>query len=59
MIENSCLYIFSRDGLLNRRNRLGEKPILFELGQEEAIDIDSESDFRLAEQLFNSRLSAG
>ncbi len=59
MIENSCLYIFSRDGLLSRRNRLGERPILFELGQEEAIDIDTEPDFRLAEQLILSKLSAG
>ena len=29
--ENSCLYIFTRQKLLARRNRLGERPLMFEI----------------------------
>ena len=29
--ENSCLYIFTRQTLLQRRNRLGERPLMFEI----------------------------
>lgn len=52
--ENSCLYIFPREILLARRNRVGECPLLFQISQLEAIDIDEESDFVLAEALFSS-----
>jgi CMP-N-acetylneuraminic acid synthetase len=53
--ENSCLYIFSRANLLRRRNRIGERPRLFELDAREAWDIDEELDFQFAEFLFHSR----
>ncbi len=49
--ENSCLYIFPREGLLKRGNRLGQRPLLFEIPRHEAVDIDEEFDFRLAECL--------
>ena len=49
--ENSCIYIFRRDTLVRRGNRLGEHPLMFEIPREEALDIDEEFDFRLAEQL--------
>jgi CMP-N-acetylneuraminic acid synthetase len=48
-VENSCLYIFSRDSLLEYRNRIGKTPHMFEIPAEEAVDIDTESDFRFAE----------
>jgi len=48
-LENSCLYIFSRESLLKHHSRIGKKPILFEIPPEEAVDIDTEWDFRLAE----------
>lgn len=46
--ENSCLYIFTRQNLLARRNRIGERPYLFEIPPLEAWDIDEESDFLIA-----------
>jgi CMP-N-acetylneuraminic acid synthetase len=49
--ENSCLYIFTRQTLLERRNRLGERPMMFEIDAAEAWDIDEELDFALAEFL--------
>jgi CMP-N-acetylneuraminic acid synthetase len=48
-LENSCLYLFSRESLVEHRNRIGKNPILFEISPEEAVDIDTEWDFRLAE----------
>ena len=50
--ENSCMYIFSRDILMRKHNRLGDRPFLFEIPREEAQDIDVELDFRIAEFLF-------
>lgn len=55
--ENSCIYIFERSSFLMRGNRLGENPILFELDVEEALDIDEEADFQLADCLMRGRLS--
>jgi CMP-N-acetylneuraminic acid synthetase len=49
--ENSCLYIFSRQTLLSRRNRLGERPLMFEIEAAEAWDIDEEIDFEVVEFL--------
>ena len=53
--ENSCLYLFSRDVLHSLRNRIGIRPLLFEIDREEAWDIDEESDFDVAEFLFSRR----
>lgn len=47
--ENSCIYIFTRALLEARRNRIGERPLMFEISREEAVDIDEEVDFSLAE----------
>jgi CMP-N-acetylneuraminic acid synthetase len=49
--ENSCLYIFTRENLARRRNRLGERPLMFEMDAAEAWDIDEELDFSIAEFL--------
>ncbi len=53
--ENSCLYVFSREGLIARRNRIGARPQMFEMDRLEAWDIDDELDFRVAEILFQQR----
>ena len=45
--ENSCLYIFTRDTLLNRRNRLGDRPMMYEIDRAQAWDIDEEIDFEI------------
>jgi CMP-N-acetylneuraminic acid synthetase len=52
--ENSCIYIFQRETLLARRNRIGERPYLFEIDPAEAWDIDEEIDFQIAGFLLNS-----
>lgn len=49
--ENSCIYIFTRENLLTRRNRLGERPMMFEIDASEAWDIDENVDFLFAEHL--------
>jgi len=48
--ENSGLYVFSRDQISQGR-RFGDRPLLFEIDPLEAIDIDEEADFLLAEVL--------
>ncbi|MDY6986516.1 MAG: acylneuraminate cytidylyltransferase family protein [Thermodesulfobacteriota bacterium] len=53
--ENSCLYIFSRHTLENRHNRIGRRPLMFEIDPMEAWDIDEEWDFRIAEFLYIER----
>jgi len=54
--ENSCVYIFSRQTLVTRRNRLGERPLMFEIDAAEARDIDEELDFLIADLLLRHRL---
>ncbi len=54
--ENSCVYIFSRQTLETRRNRLGERPLMFEIDAAEARDIDEELDFLIADLLLRHRL---
>jgi CMP-N-acetylneuraminic acid synthetase len=49
--ENSCIYIFTRENLLHRQNRLGLHPKLFEMDPQEAWDIDEELDFSIAAHL--------
>jgi CMP-N-acetylneuraminic acid synthetase len=50
--ENSCIYIFPRQTLISRQNRLGERPSMFEIPANEAWDIDEELDFTVAETLY-------
>ena len=50
--ENSNLYIFTSEILEKRRNRLGERPLMFEVDPLEAWEIDEELDFQVAEFLF-------
>jgi CMP-N-acetylneuraminic acid synthetase len=54
--ENSCLYIFSRQTLVSRKNRLGERPLMFEIDRAEAWDIDEELDFTITEFLLQQNL---
>jgi CMP-N-acetylneuraminic acid synthetase len=56
--ENSCLYLFSRASIERHGNRIGERPLLFELPREEAWDIDEEFDFAVVEYLYKRRTSA-
>jgi len=49
------MYLFTRQTLINRRNRIGERPLMFEIPAEEAWDIDEELDFTIAEVLLKAR----
>ena len=53
--ENSCLYIFSKQILERKHNRIGDRPLMLEIPREEAQDIDEEIDFQIAEYLFKAR----
>lgn len=53
--ENSCIYIFTRDNLARRRNRLGERPLMFAMQAAEAWDIDEELDFAVCDFLMQKR----
>jgi CMP-N-acetylneuraminic acid synthetase len=57
--ENSCFYLFSRANLLAKRNRMGERPLMFEIPRQEAVDIDEEFDFQLAEIMMRAIQSSG
>ncbi len=56
-LENSCLYMFTRDTLARKRNRLGDRPFLFEIDADEAWDIDEEIDFKLVDLMIQARKS--
>jgi CMP-N-acetylneuraminic acid synthetase len=45
--------MFTRETLISHRNRLGERPLMFEIDAAEAWDIDNELDFQITEFLFN------
>ncbi len=49
--ENSCLYLFTKKTLEEQHNRIGNRPFLWEISKREAVDIDEEIDFQLAEMM--------
>ncbi len=53
--ENSCMYLFTRENLRIRHNRLGERPLMFEIDRAEAWDIDEELDFLIVDLLMQHR----
>ncbi len=53
--ENSCIYLFTRQSLEKRGQRIGENPMMFPIPAEEAWDIDEEIDFQLADFLMRQR----
>jgi CMP-N-acetylneuraminic acid synthetase len=55
--ENSCLYIFTRPNLSRRCNRLGDRPLMFEINADEAWDIDDELDFQICNLILSNELS--
>ncbi len=57
--ENSNVYIFSRQTLEERGNRIGHRPVLFEIDRLESTDIDDEEAFRLAEAIAQAGLVQG
>jgi CMP-N-acetylneuraminic acid synthetase len=53
--ENSCIYLFKGEILAERRNRLGYKPLMYEINADEAWDIDEILDFEIVESLMLHR----
>jgi CMP-N-acetylneuraminic acid synthetase len=53
--ENSCMYIFTRENLIAKRHRISDNPLMFEISRLEAVDIDEESDFQIADILMRMR----
>ena len=56
-VENSNFYVASREVILATGKRIGSNPLLFPLGRLESLDIDDESDFRVAECLVEESLN--
>ena len=48
------MYLFSRDSLNGYKNRIGGRPMMAELDKTEAWDIDTETDFTVAEMLYTA-----
>ncbi len=53
--ENSCIYLFTRETLMQRRNRLGDRPLMYEIPAAEAWDIDEPLDFEIVDFLMRER----
>ncbi len=53
--ESSSFYIFTRNTLQARHNRIGDRPLMFEVDRIEAWDIDEELDFQIVEMLYQIR----
>ncbi|MHC1771546.1 MAG: acylneuraminate cytidylyltransferase family protein [Flexilinea sp.] len=53
--ENSCIYIFTREILLRKHHRIGDRPMMFEIPAIEAQDIDDETEFNVTEMLMQLR----
>ena len=52
--ENSCIYLFSRESLLNCNHRIGNNPLMFKMDDIESQDIDIETDFGITEIIMKS-----
>ncbi len=50
--ENSCIYIFEGETLIQKHNRIGNRPFLYEIEPVEAQDIDEEIDFQIADLIY-------
>ena len=54
--ENSNFFIFSRSSFQKHHRRIGETPILYPMNKYEALDIDTEEDFTVAEAILQSKV---
>jgi NAD(P)-dependent dehydrogenase (short-subunit alcohol dehydrogenase family)/CMP-N-acetylneuraminic acid synthetase len=55
--ENSCLYLFTKEGLWSMDHRIGSRPYLYLMSDLESSDIDTETDFLVA-QFLHARVRA-
>jgi N-acylneuraminate cytidylyltransferase len=54
--ENSCVYLFSKASFRSSGQRLGRCPMMFPIHPLEAVDIDTLTDFQVAEALMGMKL---
>jgi CMP-N-acetylneuraminic acid synthetase len=54
---NSAIFINSRENYIRLEDRIGLKPLLFEMERTESLDIDYEDDFLLAESIYRFKQS--
>jgi N-acylneuraminate cytidylyltransferase len=47
--ENSNIYLFMRESVERRENRIGDHPMMFSMDEDEAVDIDTVGDFEFAQ----------
>jgi CMP-N-acetylneuraminic acid synthetase len=57
--ENSCVYIFEKKILMERQNRIGLRPYMLEIDPFEAVDIDNEINFQVAEAIWRVQQAGG
>lgn len=57
--ETSGFYIYRREVMVESGRRIGDNPLLVEVGEIEAIDIDEAVDFDIADAVFNHIVSKG
>lgn len=51
--ETSGFYIYENKVITQLNRRIGEKPLIVEVGEIESIDIDEEEDFMIADAIYN------
>ncbi len=58
-LENSNLYLFSREAFFAEDARITSQTMMWEMDPYEAVDIDEEKDFRMAEALHRGMMRLG
>ena len=53
--ETCGLYVYTKDLILNKKRRIGDKPYLIEVSKVEACDINTASDFIIADAIFQMK----
>lgn len=57
--ENGAIYVFKPEVLLEGRNRLGGKIVLYKMPEQASLDIDTEMDMIVAEIMLKRRMETG
>ena len=51
---NFAISIISKDNMIKYKNVIGRNPLLYPIEEEEAVDIDTPFDFKIAEYLYEN-----
>ena len=58
LMENSGIYVYTKEGYSKRGTRIGKNPFIKEVSYKEAIDIDTEDDLALARRIAENTTSS-